>query len=371
MAGVIYKGVRATDGRKAQLTAADSPQNAAGTSVLVNELGAANGIPTLNGSSLVVQNPASASASATPSTIALRDSNGDVIVALTPTAAGAAASKSYVDTLSVQGRSWKELLLVPEQLVAGGAGGISQALLVAIAVDLAPGDTFIITDGSTTETFTGVGAAPAAFQFVAGSGITTTTANLVAAINADSTLWSAVTTTGLGTYFSSPLDPSIVVYRTLATTGNADRVYGVIAGAQSDIQVIQFGSNTFDYAKPTPGQIDLPAADPVTQYAGFGRATAGLLPGETHQTVESSSAYTWDADDAVWQQTSSPASANPSKGSDTYAASAPDYAEANALLPSVGNFGYFYKGATDTVYHLFRRSTVAGTLADFAIVEMT
>jgi len=63
--------------------------------------------------------------------------------------------------------------------------------------------------------------------------------------------------------------------------------------------------------------------------------------------------------------------ARPGKGSAAYAGAAPVYAEADALLPAAGNYGYFLKGATDTVFHLFRRSVVASTLADFGIVEMT
>jgi len=63
--------------------------------------------------------------------------------------------------------------------------------------------------------------------------------------------------------------------------------------------------------------------------------------------------------------------ARPSKGSAAYAGAAPIYSEANGLLPAVGDFGYFLKGATDTVFHLFRRSVSAGTLVDFGIVEMT
>lgn len=45
--------------------------------------------------------------SATASTLALRDTNGDVLVPSTPTAAAAAASKTYVDSL-VSGLQWQE-----------------------------------------------------------------------------------------------------------------------------------------------------------------------------------------------------------------------------------------------------------------------
>lgn len=160
MAGVSIKGVRLSDGRKVQLLIADNPQKSDGSILLGNEAGAANGLATLNGSSLVVQEPASTSVSAAINSIVKRDANADVIVPTTPTDSDAAASKSYVDI-------------------------------------------------------------------------------------------------------------------------------------------------------------------------------------------------------------------RPSKGSATYAGAVPTFAEADALLPAVGDFGYFLKGATDTVFHLFRRSLVASTLDDFGIVQLT
>ena len=160
MAEVVVKGIRQTDGRKVRVSASDDATRSDGSSLVTGDLGAANGIATLNGISLVVQDPASTSEAALATTIPKRDSNGDVLVPTTPTAAGGATSKSYVD-------------------------------------------------------------------------------------------------------------------------------------------------------------------------------------------------------------------GKPGKGSAAYAGAAPVYAEADTLLPAVGDYGYFLKGATDTVFHFFRRSTVASTLADFGIVEMT
>jgi hypothetical protein len=375
MADVVVKGVRQSDGRKVRVSGTDDAVRSDLSSIVSGDLGAANGIATLDGSALVVQNPASAQIAPAFNAIPVRDTNGDVIVPSSPSSSTAATSRSYVDELVAKGRSWKEILLVMEQLEPGSSGGINQGFLAGIAVDLAVGDTFIITDGvvggGLGETFTAVGAAPSAFEFIAAAGIAATTANLVAAINTDSTLWGSVVTTGLDTYFSTPLTTSFVVHRsTPVPLLTIDRAYGVIANAQSDLQVIQFGS-ALDYSSLSGTQADLSATDPAVQYAGITRLLAGLTAGETHRTAESNAAYTWDADDEVWQQTSMPQSFNPAKGSAPYAASAPDYAEANALLPAVGDYGYFLKGATDPVFHLFRRSVVASTLADFAIVEMT
>lgn len=160
MAEVVVKGIRQTDGRKVRVSASDDATRSDGSSLVTGDLGGANGIATLNGLSRVVQDPASTSEAAAADTIPKRDSNGDVLVPLTPTAAGGATSKTYVD-------------------------------------------------------------------------------------------------------------------------------------------------------------------------------------------------------------------ARPAKGSVTYAGAAPTYSEADAILPALGDYGYFYKGATDPVFHLFRRSISATTLADFGIVEMT
>ena len=54
-----------------------------------------------------------------------------------------------------------------------------------------------------------------------------------------------------------------------------------------------------------------------------------------------------------------------------YAGASPSYAEADALLPAVGDSGYFTKGAADSVFRLHRRSISASTLTDFGIVEMS
>lgn len=365
MANVVVKGVDQTTGRIRRVDPADAAVKTNLSSIVSDQAGTANGLATLNGSSLVVQNPASAATTVTPNAIVQRTGTSAILVSLTPSSNNDATSKSYVDAQVFTGR---EDVLVRNQLISGGSGGISQALLCAVQINITVGDTFVITDGTTTETFTGVAAAPLAFEFVVAGSASATTTNLAAAISADSTLWDAVVTSSLDNLFASGIDPSFVIYRSL-TTSATDRVYGTLSGGQARIQVLSFAQN-LSYTKTGAVQLALPSVDGGTQLFGFSRVFSALSPGERHQVIESLSTFTWDSDDQLWRETSA-TRVGQLKGSALYAGASPIYSEWNALLPAVGDSGYLYKGATDPVFHAFRRSTAAGTLADLGIVEMT
>ncbi|UCC73901.1 MAG: hypothetical protein JSV86_04895 [Gemmatimonadota bacterium] len=219
-----------------------------------------------------------------------------------PVAATDAASKGYVDAKVTEGVTWKELVLAPEQFLNGGSGAILQAILGAIAINPSNGDTFVITDGTTTETFTFVTTETSPFEVQIGIDAPATTTNLVQAINDDSTLWSAVETTGLDAYFTGANDPQFVVYRT-AYSAAADRVYGTLT-ATTGIQIVEFATGVQDYRESSGTQSDLPGSDPAAKRFGFGRDFATLQQGDTHRVADDNTAYTWDADDQVWQQTS-------------------------------------------------------------------
>lgn len=237
------------------------------------------------------------------SAIVQRQANGNITLPATdPVVATDAASKGYVDAQIVSGVTWKELVLAPEQLLNGASGGILQGMLATLTANLAAADTFIISDGSTTETWTAVAGAPAAFQFQVGGSAAATLTNLVAAINADSTLWSAVETDGLDAYFSGLNDPQFVVYRTAISSAD-DRVFGTIAGGQAGVQVIEFATGDQDYREQSGTQSDLPSADPAAKRFGFGRAEAAINTGDTHRVANDNTAFTWDGDDQVWQNT--------------------------------------------------------------------
>lgn len=229
-----------------------------------------------------------------------RKADAQITVPLTPLLDTDSASKGFVLSTALSGTNWKELVLHPNQLLNGGSGAVLQAILAFIAIDLATGDTFVLEDGTVTETFTAVAAAPGVFEFISGASAAATQTNLVAAINADSTLWSAVETTGLDEYFAASPAGQFMVYRT-ASSANNDRVFGTIASAQSDIKVVEFATGQQDYQDVSGTEGDLPSSDPAAKRFGFGRAFAALTQNETHRVAEDNTAFTWDADDDTWQ----------------------------------------------------------------------
>lgn len=242
-----------------------------------------------------------------------RKGDAQITLPLVPSIASDAASKDYIDGQIVTGKTWKELLLAPEQLLSGASGAILQGMLVTLVNELTLGDTFIITDGTTTETFTVVGA-PIAFGFELGGTAALTLAALVAAINTDSTLWSAIETTGLDDYFSGAEDPQFIVYRT-AFSSAADRLHGVVA-TPADIQVVEFSSGAQDYRESSGVQSNLPATDPTTKRFGFARTFASLQTGDTHHIANDNTTFSWDGDDNLWQQTSTGSSTTEGDGID-------------------------------------------------------
>ena len=255
---------------------------------------------------------------ATANLIVQRSGSGQITVPTTPVAAGDATSKQYVDQAIVSGVTWKELVLAPEQLLNGGSGGILQGLLGTFTAVGTAADQFVLSDGTTTEPFTAVAGAPAAFQYQIGGSAAATLANLVAAINADSTLWSAVQTAGLDAYFSATNDPQFVVYRTLVSAA-ADRAYGVLT-TQADIQVVAFAAGDQDYRESSGTQTSLPSTDPATKTFGFGRALAApIQTGDTHRVANDNTAYTWDGDDLLWQNTDTGSSVTEGNGIDVTA----------------------------------------------------
>lgn len=225
---------------------------------------------------------------------------GDVLVPATPGGADSATSKDYVDAKVATGTTWKELLLVPEQLLNGVSGAILQAELASIITNPAANDNFIISDGATTETFVFKVAAAGAFEVTIGGSVAATMLNLVAKINLSSTLWNAVSTTHLDAYFVSAPANQFVVYR-IAYSGAADRLYSTVSVTEVT-KVVEFATGTQDYRSVSGTESTLPPADPGAKRFGLGRAFALLQGQETHTIAESNGSYLWDADADIWQQ---------------------------------------------------------------------
>lgn len=218
----------------------------------------------------------------------------------TPSLGTDSTNKAYVDSSVVSGKTWKELVLHSDQLLSGGSGGVLQGILIDVEINPTANDTFIITDGTTTETFTFKASESVAFDVLIGGSAAATLTNLVQAINDDSTLWSAIETSGLDVYFSAVPAVQAVVYRTATSTAD-DRVYGSLT-ATAGIQVVEFATGPQNYEANSGTQSDLPAADPAAKRFGLGRVYASLEVAETHKVADDVSEYVWDSDDEAWQQ---------------------------------------------------------------------
>ncbi len=199
-------------------------------------------------------------------------------------------------------KTWKELLLIKEQVLDGAAGGVRQAMACYIATNQTPNDTFIIADGVAPETFTFKAALAVPFDVLIGIDAAATQANLITAINTDSLLWSAVATTGLDRYFAGLPAAQVVIHRKLVSA-LPDRIYGTQT-APDGIKVVSFATATEqDYEAGSATEASIPAADPAAKRFGVGRVIGSLVTNETHRISEDQAEYTWDQDDQVWHQT--------------------------------------------------------------------
>lgn len=232
-------------------------------------------------------------------------SGGATAVVPNPVGQTDAVNLQTLNAAVVAGRVWREAVLVREQLLDGSSGGILQAILGDVAGQPADGNTFILTDGTTTETFTFRTTATVPFDVQIGATAQDTETNLISAINADSTLWSAIATTAMDPYFSGLPPTQFVIYRTAVPAGGSadDRVYGTL-NSQANIQIVEFATaGILDYTAQAGTQSDLPSADPAAKRFGFGRQFSDLITVESHLVVETNYQYTWDSDDELWRLT--------------------------------------------------------------------
>jgi len=58
------------------------------------------------------------------------------------------------------------------------------------------------------------------------------------------------------------------------------------------------------------------------------------------------------------------------RGAASYSAASPSASELVALLPAVDDYGFFKKGATDSVFLAYRRAVTGTLLIDFGIQEL-
>ena len=196
--------------------------------------------------------------------------------------------------------SHREVVLHVNQLLSGSSGGVLQAIAAYIAtIPIVNDDTFVLTDGVTTETWTFVTTRTVAQQVAIGATAATAQTALVAAINADSALWSAVETKSLGRFFAAAPDAQFIVYRKAPPSIPAlDRAYGHQTTA-AGIKVLAFSQAGYSSASATESSI--PAADPAAKTFGFGRERNQCLANEEHRSAEDSFTYQWHYEQSAWR----------------------------------------------------------------------
>jgi hypothetical protein len=218
---------------------------------------------------------------------------------VTPGGSTSGASKAYVDNqiASITGGAgvWREVLLSQVQLDTPHKA-IAQAMALFFTGTAASiGNTFTITDGTNTETYT--------FQAVSGfrqpaPGATAAQSqtNLVARINSDSSFWLAQEFADLQAINSG--GNTVVLWRRVPTSPATDRAFGTLTGAA--VSIVNYGG-LLDYRSSTISALS--GADPGTATFGLSRLTAALISDEAHLVRAEDAAWIWNDDAGTWQLT--------------------------------------------------------------------
>lgn len=153
---------------------------------------------------------------------------------------------------------------------AGATQRVGQANFFFLTTNAAVGDTFTISDGTTTETWTAVGGPPAANQFNQSGTLAQTLESLATQISANSARWDAEWYgQSLNNVFLGATGGGVVIYQTSPQLAGPARLYGTFASASS--------ARTFDFSgdpdyrrvgEPT-ADVQLPSVDPGVKTFGF------------------------------------------------------------------------------------------------------
>lgn len=194
--------------------------------------------------------------------------------------------------------SRREVILHSEQLLPGASGGVLQAILGSVGtLPTVDDDSFSITDGAATHTWTFKAARGGENEVAIGDSAAETQTNLVAAIVADSALWTAVETNYLGRFFATNPSKQMLIHRR-AISGNNDRVFADLTTANA-IKIVSF--NIGGYGRQDSTEANAPATDPAVKTFGFERDISDLSAGEKHHVLEDSLTYAFNADSNTWR----------------------------------------------------------------------
>lgn len=143
-------------------------------------------------------------------------------------------------------------------------------------LDASNPDTITISDGTTTETWTAVAGAPAAFQFDVGANGTSSTQNLATAINNDSTLWGAEYIANGAPLNWGSIHPGftngiIIIYRkSQLTTTIDDRIYGSLSNQPRSAHFDFSGNPDYSQVGNNAADSPIPSSDPGVRNFGYG-----------------------------------------------------------------------------------------------------
>ena len=215
----------------------------------------------------------------------------------TPTSAAHATTKEYVDQIAITGGIIKEALLSDHQLKTGaGVAGILAAETVYFNTNPSPNDTIVVTNGTTTETYTFKASRSVAFEVAIGGSAIDTMNNLYTAINTDSVAW-------ISDYAIDGLDAintnGVVIFieKNAGSGASPSRIYGTWT-TQTDCKIVEF-YDLPEY-RTSKAAINLPTSDPAAGRFGIRKAIADLVDGEIHDCLESDTLRSWHLDTYVW-----------------------------------------------------------------------
>jgi len=196
-------------------------------------------------------------------------------------------NKQYVDRQF--NRIYQELILNSCQLDNVNKS-INQAISVVMFINMSDGNTFILTDGTNTETYefdddsnVNIGNVPVTI----GLDEIATLNNLSTEINSNSVYWSSIVVNTLD-YLNTD---TLIIYRKIQSEpSDNDRIYGTLDN-QSNIQYVNY-NNENDYSKVILDP--LPNTDTNIKTFGFGRVSTNLFPFELHISFSENVIYKWN-----------------------------------------------------------------------------
>lgn len=226
------------------------------------------------------------------------DMDGNTVTGLAaPSANSDAATKGYVDQQVIQGRSWKETLLIPEQLATGdGTAGILGSSVYYLSGNPTADDTVtLVRAGAALKTWTWKVARGGDGEITIGADASASMDNFVTAINTDSASFEALAVSTLDS-----IAAKVVVIRMTSVDYLTGRIYA--ATNTGDVQKHVSFAGLYDYRSVTLATV--PAADPGAGFStanfGINRAFASLAGGMTHNVLSDDLLHTYDADSFAW-----------------------------------------------------------------------